>query len=496
MATAGQPANVWKRWWVSGLLVVAVIGAFSIAADYLPGLPPEKTDRTKISYSRFPTNSVLAINLESLPDHAVQWTAIQIAVDFANSSERDIEVKQSWRSDCFQVETEPNNPTVRSKSKNNVTVRIPAASSVALVILLTPICKSGYHQLSVDSYWRANANTYAATAAISPILVTSRWRLDLLRFFTLCAAVLRVLAIPALLIFLGIWLQQKTSERDNRLKELQEERDRREDILKTLIPDYSELVQEHYLQICRRMQTIDAELPAYLKTPDPATLQTFLCTDDLWRVFCAILLFRVRLQHFLKQKGGIYFRSKHAERLLQILLGEFLREVYAQLEKDDFRNAVDSLQPEDTLAAALQKCKTGAIRENLKDAEIETNKLAFEGLLKRFEAWILKDPLEFRAYTRVVLLMLEIFVFECDRPFYQTGPSDAGGKNSGWYFDPPILEITSDMYDLPRTLKEDPTFETALKICKYLDGVPAECRAGVPYPMIMGDPDAKWLPLR
>jgi hypothetical protein len=226
---------------------------------------------------------------------------------------------------------------------------------------------------------------------------------------------------------------------------------------------------------------------AVAQAPSQAPLQASpqgpsVLPEELWKLLVAILLYRARFLSLAKEAGGIYFRSNQAERVFRDLVQEFFNGIYANLTKEKFSEAVALLDPEDELPAALIKCKSGFLAKKDDEAEANRKKELFAGLYESLKQWILADPAEFRAYTRLVQLSSRILDFECDRPFYQTDPVEDGiqgfQRKSGWYFDPPLLDFSPEMYEFPTKLRTelDPEMET------YINHLPQECRVGPAFP--------------
>jgi hypothetical protein len=292
--------------------------------------------------------------------------------------------------------------------------------------------------------------------------------------------------------------------------------------LNTLISGYRDLVTGDYLPISRRMQTVEAQLPAALKSPAVGALTPPLTEANIKGLLCAILLYRSRLLRFVTQKGGIYFRSSQAEFLFRDLMDDFLGKARLMLGGKDFNEAVSLLHPEDTLVTAMKKFETGVFIPELttqqlqqavgvlspadaaaiaqlsdeywkkNQAQYDENKALYTRLETALLKWVNDAPAEFRSYTRLLQIATELLAFECDRPFYQTAPLGKGGKDdpelrkSGWYFDPPVIELTAEMYQVPDDLKKDDPatgkrgLHSQLRV--YLENIPPECRENVPPP--------------
>jgi hypothetical protein len=466
-----------------GILCGIALVALALSDLQVPGLPPESSAPSKITYNFSSAAKGLSVAVHPPQDHLVAGHAIPMEVIFSDFTTKPIAVHVSWTAPCFVVTpAQPDDFTVA------------AGSSYLLNLSVVANCDTGAEPITLYFWTKDFDPPYVSVASIAPIRITAGWEHKLFRVFFLFAALLKTLAIPAVLAWLAFWFQRRSADRDECLKEEQEARDRRESVLTTRIPEYSRIVQEHYLPISRRGDTIESEMPPLLKKVgaiEPGSVEeTELKTkaaaafgalksdsaNELWRVLCAIMLYRARLLKLFSSKGGIYFRSNQAERLFAELLNSFFAAIYQRLQKEDFSEAVAVLDPEERLSSALHRClngkgkdapasgeavesgfaagrDAGAAKRAAGRAEVRENLERFERVFDRFKAWILDDPAEFRAYTRLIQLSSRILDFECDRPFYQTGPYSPSNpvepEQSGWYFDPPLLNFQREMYQFP-----------------------------------------------
>ena len=496
--------------WIAAVLCAVGMVVLSLSGLQIPGLPSDSSNPSKISYSFSSQAKELSVSVHPPQDHLASGESIPMGILIADSTPKAIPVHVSWSAPCFQLT--PAQP---------VDFVVPSANPYLLTLHVTPICDAGPESITLYITSKNDAPAFLGIVSIAPIQLTARWEHSVYRFFFLFSALLRTLAIPSVLAWLAFWFQRRSADRDERLKEEQEARDRRESVLTTRIPEYSKIVQEHYLPISRRGDTIESEMPAILRpvavvvrgSIEDIELKAHVAAafgslssntpNELWRVLCAIMLYRARLLKLFSSKGGIYFRSNQAERLFAELLNTFFAGVYKRLLKEDFNESVAVLDADERLSGALHRCLTGRAKDAAvigtdadgatvmgrtlasgsaqraaARAEAKENLERFARVFERFRAWVLEDPAEFRQYTRLIQLSSRILDFECDRPFYQTGPyspsSPVEPEQSGWYFDPPLLDFQREMYAFPPALQA----ELDPEISYYIEHVPPKCKWG------------------
>ena len=499
---------------VLGIGIAVFIASIALAYTdiALPGTAAESTTPAKVTYPANPAFADLTVSVLAPPDHLARGARADLEIGFANFSAKPQEIQLSWMADCFSFS--PDQP---------LTVQVPAAASTMQRIDVEAVCEEGNHPIALYGRVSGPAATYKSLASIAPVPMTAAWRLRLFRFLFLISAFFRALVVPAALALLAYFLDRKAdaikndqATRDARLKEEQDDRERRSSMLRLLLPDYSTMVQKHYLPISRRMDSIEAAMPPLLGTiQDPlpaaelakkmAALKAELDpappaavqgqpavaapeSPEVWKLLAAILLYRARLLSFLTATGGIYFRSNQAERLFGELVDSFLDGVNAHLNKEDFREAAGLLDPEDELLSAMRKLRSGEVTKKDPPVELLRKKKLFAGLYAALKTWIVNDPEGFRACSRLIQLASHVLSFECARPFYQTDlmtpvdvknpsePSRAG--KSGWYFDPPLLDFCQEMYAIPAGVQT----ELDPEITFYIENVPSECRKGAGFP--------------
>jgi hypothetical protein len=528
-----RPRKLWP-WLVAASFALAVV-IYAMAA-YWPVLPPEKITQPAVTYSKASPDNKFAISLETPIDHP-RNRSVDVTLVLTNWDEKKaLQLQPLANGWPFQS---PDCPALKiARDQSTAPVIVGPHSALTYVLHLVADCPSEAQPISLHYKAVFGANEVDGYILTGPLTVIGETRHTWANVFTLLNGLLHLFLAPLVLLGAGWWLNEavqdrdkrqkkEQDDRDERLKREQEARDRRGEVLNTLISNYRDLVVGDYLPISRRMQTVESQLPPALRSLSDKSLtaghlMTPLQREEIRGTLCAILLFRARLLHFLTRKGGIYFRSKQAESLFSKLISGFLAKVRLVLGDDDFRRAVDLLNPEDTLAGAIEKYKTGIVLPQLtakqtqhivgalnldqdaqgvaqlaalwtqkNEEQTKKNTELYLGVEEKFLDWVNDKPVEFRAYTRLLQIATELLAFECDRPFYQTAPLSGAGddesdlRSSGWYFDPPIIALKAEMYQIPEALaKDSATGEEGIyaELRKYWKNLPKECRGKVAPP--------------
>jgi len=347
------------------------------------------------------------------------------------------------------------------------------------------------------------------------------------RIFAQAYGALKDLVWPLLLAYLGFVLQSilanRASQETERTKLQEEEATRRanrQEILTHLLPEYMSLVQKHYMPITRRIQTVEDEWTAVQKklksTPSllkpPAQIPATPEDDEFTRLLSAVLLMRRRMLLLLSEEGGVFFRSAKGEVIVAGSITRFFDRCREVMGLDLFESAALALEPGFTLpqsirvlwepsAPAAQPAAPPAGQGAAAAAATAPPLAALPpapllplAMLVSFHQWVTGTPAPpngFDGYVNLLKLCRHILNFECDRMFYQTDP-DPNEKPSGWYFDPPQLEIAGGMFEIPdeevskRGGAEDYKIEIYKSLSGYLTGIPEVC-----LPKNLGDLRAK-----
>ncbi len=255
----GQPSSrvgeIWKRY--RGRIVTLVVLALVVfpllfAFNVLPGLPPEKVAQTQVSYSKMPRDSGLSVSLEAPPSRLSASANVALELILTNTGANPIKIKALSTSGCLQL------------INLNPPMLIRAHQSIRRSPALRLQCLSGQFLLTLFFTWEecSSSAEYEGFAATSPITALSSTYEFWQRFISIDSFLLRTFSLPLVLLLVGYFLQVSQTERDAKLKEdqadrdaklkvEQDARDSRSQILNTLLPEYSKLVQEHYLTITR-----------------------------------------------------------------------------------------------------------------------------------------------------------------------------------------------------------------------------------------------------
>ena len=309
------------------------------------------------------------------------------------------------------------------------------------------------------------ARSWVGFVTTSAISITSRHTDSIHRGLLMLTAIAKDFTWPVLLAFVGFFGQDFLARRGER-----------QQILNALLPTVTDLMQNHYLYLARRMQTVAVEAEKVVALAVPAAPANNI---PLRRTFSAILLMRKRILHLTDAKGGIFFRSALAEDIFAIGISAFYsRFQESTADPDTAESVAISLRPDDAPHVAYGRVFGWQGPPNI---------LA---LYDGFAAWAGDTTgarsAEFDQYLTLLDLCQAVLSFECDRVYYQT---DFDGKPGirNWYFDPPQLDFSGKKLELPKInclpdLPEGGKKELLRLFTQYLNGIPRECRPGVEYP--------------
>jgi len=457
--------SVWQRirsrwqWFVAlAILVVLVVPAF-VAFDLVPGLAPDKVSPSTVMYSKMPQGTALSVSLEAPASRVSTAANSPLDVLLTNASMDAIRITELNSGDCPHL---------------SLGLKLPADvnphESLRLTGKLSAPCASGQYPLRLALQWEEPAAKakYAGFVSTSPITVESPLDQALPRYFGIVGGLLRNFGWPVVLALLGFWWQEYTSTRDQKLKEHQDARDSRGRVVGTMLPEYTKLVQEYYLSISRRLLEASVEAGKYVDQLVAAETAGSPVLTQPDRLLAAILLARVQTEKLMLERGGIHFVSSIAEQLLGEASLSFRNKCYAVMGQEEFGGGLELLDPADTLTVALRKCRAGTIFQ--------------DRLLPSFTIWVHSQRREFVMFMRLLQIVNTVFVFECNRPFYQIGPvgADPAGdaKRYNWYVDPPQVDYEAGLYDVPVALQ--PRIHGLIR--QWLESIPEECRVAVPLP--------------
>jgi hypothetical protein len=514
-----------RRWvWCSILffLALAAIGAFNYFSAPVATPPPLRRAKITVTPASGSKVSDLTISVAPPPARSERSAVLQINAWVVNNT---------GQKGTLTARLIPVNRCEQQRGSSTVT--LDAAGSGSVVATIDARNCLGTHQavsmpVEVQYWWQASAGVanpkqaasvqFAEDISTSPILFVKnaeengwpRLRGAVRAIYT----VLKDLIWPVVLALLAFILQEIQRNRDasaekiaadQQKAETDRSRDRelemtrraeRLEMLTHLLPEYISLVQDHYLPIARRMQTVNQEWTEFKKqwlaadSTLPAELTEIPREPDknaYTQLLTSILLMRRRQQSLNNSKGGIFFRSSIGEEIFADCISEFFRKCHEFFNGD--RNAFESLalqlKPDATLPDSIHVLFPSSPASEKKEAQAEEPTQAeILKILQDFQKKISPTPgkkFEFERYINLVRLCEQILSFEGDRTFYQTQP-DPEKESSGWYFDAPVFEITDEMLNIPDGENKDADSGkySEMKIhglvLEYLNGVPAACR--------------------
>lgn len=513
--------------WTSAIVILAVPVA-AILISYATYAPPSAPLAT-LTLTRHPAAGSLAV-WTTAP--AARWESakpLPLSSFFSNASNAPITVLLSLNSPpgcplAYQLQNP--DPAVSSPGQSTagpVSVTVKPESQTEAVLLIHPSnCPAVRRETGVPlelhytwiepSQGKPPSPSFAAVASVSPIVfaasaASTRWTQALQAGYS----AFKDLSWPVVMLLFGVILKKISDYRE----ESQSRRQDRQQILTNLLPEYVRLVQQHYMPITRRIETVHQEWGKIKKNlqaqkdkaaqaqPGGAAQAAVAAPrqlredDPSIRLLAAILLFRSRSLALLIEKGGVFFRTSIGENLFALGVSEFFTKCRSIFGTDPFESAALALDPKSTLPASV---KALLARPNMFEATSQQADLARlisnNAGMDEFDAWIKSDPTGGRSFDRFVNLLSlcgEVLLFECDRIFYQTDPNqdgvDDGTRNqtSGWYFDPPKLEVSREMLRVPAAKPERGSEEgsdgyseeTLLSYLQdYMSRVPEDCRVG------------------
>jgi hypothetical protein len=231
--------------------------------------------------------------------------------------------------------------------------------------------------------------------------------------------------LPLILGVLGLWFQRWQIRRDEDAKTKAGAESRRQEIWKTILPQFYALSEEYYLPIVRSLRMIDQfriETPHMV--PDKAEAET------MNRLLFEYLFLLLRMDLLRRKKGQLFFKSRNGEKVATrawkvMILGS---------EKHIGRARMD---------AALEKITADTTYKQFNF--LLKGSVALQEIEEKFRAWNLdlmnQNPdskQDFYRYTHLAAIMQATIYFEANRPF-----------DRDWYEDPTdfkLVELKEEQY--------------------------------------------------
>ncbi len=559
------------------LIACAIAAALASLVSYF-GQPPAAAKLASVSVTPHPAASKLGYVLSSPVARLETQDPLALRSYFTNDSDADIDVKIALSTGTACA---PSLDLVQDdKHLTDNSLKVPkhdhadATAIVGAAACPAELRNSGI-PLQLHYSWtesvipattpgqatqpKAIPVAFEAVASTSPIVFPTDAQLRWDRGLHAVQAgynLLKDLAWPIVLAVLGFVFQriladqadartdQKAIEEGEATKRAekaaQEEtrRAQRLQILTHLLPEYMALVQQHYLPIARRIQTVESEWNGHhaaiappaaaagtaVQQPSPppiavqqsaqaAVTQQAAASpvatqpaapqtpaqpvapenDSYARLFTAILLLRSRQLYLYEKKGGIFFRTSTGEEIFANCISEFTEKCQKLFGKDAFEAAAGSLDPEakhpDAVRWFFEPRRPRPV-DPAKRSHTEAPLPDMQAMLAAFHGWA-ADP-GMKLDINLLRLCDKVLSFECDRIFYQTDPDQkmkpgaTVNDASGWYFDAPQLAIDASMLQLPDPIRaadkdkdEDGVYSrkrTFTLLRQYLERVPEECK--------------------
>ncbi len=306
--------------------------------------------------------------------------------------------------------TEPGFATQPLVPKN--TVLVTGATELP-EIALRPSVDHGRYRVTVR-YWVTDANGLEHEGAISttPIVVRDEAAEKRYLVYRRVVSLFRDLTLPLVLAGLGLWFQISQAKRDERLKSRDAAESRRQEIWKTILPQFYALSEKYYLPIVRSLRMIDQfriETPHMV--PDKAESET------MNRLLFEYLFLLLRMDLLRRKKGQLFFKSRNGEKVAT----RAWRVMILGSEKHIGRARMD---------AALEKITADTTYKQFNF--LLKGSVALQEIEDKFRAWNLdlmnQNPdskQDFYRYTHLAAIMQATIYFEANRPF-----------DRDWYEDP------------------------------------------------------------
>jgi hypothetical protein len=335
--------------------------------------------------------------------------SVQMAVRFENGTGQDLK----------GLRVEASEPGFEHKDlvlKSDVLAKNSAMETSA--VELKPTNEHGKYRVTVR-YWATDTDGLEHEGAVStpPIMVrdehAERWYLVYRRVVSL----FKDLTLPIVLTVLGLLFQNWQSERDKEAKRQEAKRDdeqrakederderlksrdaaeaRRQEIWKTILPQFYSLSEEHYLPIVRSLR---AMARYRLATPATAT------ADQKNRLLFEFLFLLLRMDILRRKRGQIFFKSRKGEWVASgawkvLILGS---------EDALGRTSIDAALGKLTVDITYQQfCFLLSSTQAIKDIQA------------KFETWLLNPDAKrnFYSHTDLTVIMQKTMYFEANRPF-------------------------------------------------------------------------------
>jgi hypothetical protein len=227
--------------------------------------------------------------------------------------------------------------------------------------------------------------------------------------------------LPLILGVLGLWFQRWQIRRDEDSKTKAGIESRRQEIWKTLLPQFYTRSEKYYLPIVRSLRLIDQfriEKPQMV--PDEAEAK------KMNRLLFEYLFLLLRMDLLRRKKGQLFFKSRKGEKVATLAWKVIIHGSEKHIGRENIDAALEKLTVDTTYKQfnfLLKECP--ALRE----------------VNERFRAWNLNlnqepDPKrDFYRYTHLAAIMQATIYFEANRPF-----------DRDWYEEPPdfILDEVKD----------------------------------------------------
>jgi hypothetical protein len=374
-----------QAWWIGGIL-----GALAIVLVVWQLYTfPERTNETQQSAvvvsSSPPGLKTLHVRVWVSDSVVAPGSSVQMSVRFENGTGQEL---KGLRIETTEPGFVPQPVTPAS------TVLAKGATDLPTVEL-KPTLDHGKSRVTVR-YWVTDADgEHEGAVTTPPIVVRDAEAEKRYLVYRRVMALFKDLTLPLVLAGLGLWFQISQSRRDEKLKTRDAAEARRQEIWKTILPQFYSLSEEHYLPIVRSLRAIKTYR---LATPATAT------TDQMNRLLFEFLFLLLRMDVLRRKRGQIFFKSRKGEGVV-MLAWKILR-----------------LGSEDALERTNIDAALGKMTVDITYQQFLFQLATSSGLIAiraKFVAWNMNPDAtrNFYTHTHLAEIMQWTMYFEANRPF-------------------------------------------------------------------------------
>jgi hypothetical protein len=372
--------------WVGiALIVAAVVGVVVWQLYTFPERTNETQQSAVVVSSSAPGLKDLHVRLWVSDSVVSPESSVRMALRFENGTGQELK--------GLRIEaTEPG--FVHQDLVPKSAVLAPGATELP-EIELKPSVDHGKYRVTVR-YWVTDANgEHEGAVTTTPIMVRDEAAEKRYLVYRRVMALFKDLTLPLVLAGLGLWFQISQSRRDERLKSRDAAEARRQEIWKTILPQFYSLSEEHYQPIVRSLRAIGRYR---LEEPAKAT------QEQKNRLLFEYLFLLLRMDILRRKRGQIFFKSRKGE---WVASGAW---------------KILRLGSEDALGAMVIDAALGKLTVDITFQQfcfLLTSSQAIKDIGAKFDTWNASADAKrnFYSHTDLTIIMQKTMYFEANRPF-------------------------------------------------------------------------------